>query len=94
MIEKGMNEKLMRDYHHLLGLIELKRGNYALAIEKLQKALDLFPYVQSFYRLMFTEPLAKTYYQSRDLDMAQKTYEDILSLHIGRHYAGEKLRFF
>ena len=89
LVEKEMNKKLIRDYHHLLGLIELQRGNHALAIEQLQKTLDLYPNVQGFFRLLFTDPLANAYYQSGDLDKAQSAYEEISSMVWVNYYFGD-----
>jgi serine/threonine protein kinase/Tfp pilus assembly protein PilF len=89
MIAKGMNKKLIREYHHLLGLIELKRGNHALAIEQMQKALDLYPYVQSTMKMLFINPLAKAYYESGDLDNAQNAYQDVIAQQWGRLWGGD-----
>ena len=89
LIAKEMNEKLIRNYHHLLGIIELKRGNYTHAIEQLQKTLDLFPYVHGNFRLMLTDPLAKAYYQSGDLDKALSTYEEIRSMVWATYHWGD-----
>ena len=89
MVAKGINKKLIRDYHHLLGLIELKQGNYTLAIEQLQKTLDLFPYVQGNFRLMLTDPLARAYYQRGDLEQTLSTYEEISSMVWANYYFGD-----
>ena len=89
MIAKEMNDKLIRDYHHLLGLIEVKNGNYNLAIEQLEKAIDLYPYPQSNLRVLLSNPLANAYYLSGDLEKAQSSYEDLLSQNIGRHWSGD-----
>jgi serine/threonine protein kinase/Flp pilus assembly protein TadD len=80
MVAEEMNKKLIRDYYYILGNIELKRGSYALAIEHLQKTLDLYPYVQGLWRPVMTEPLAKAYYQSGDLDKALSAYEEISAM--------------
>jgi stress-induced-phosphoprotein 1 len=89
MVEEGTNKKLIRDYHHLIGLVELKRGNYEPAIEQLEKALVLYPYKESNFRFLLTNPLAKAYYQSGDLEKAQGAYENIMSLRIGRYWSGD-----
>jgi tetratricopeptide (TPR) repeat protein len=90
MVAKEMNTKLIRDYYHILGCIELKRGNYALAIEHLQKTLDLYPYVRGgMWKLMFTEPLANAYYESGDLDKALKVYDDLSTMVWSNYYTGD-----
>ena len=89
MVAIEMNTKLIRGYHHVWGWIELKRGNFALAIGQLKLALDLYPYPQSFGRFLFADPLAKAYYQNGDLENARRAYEDIVFQHLGRHYAGD-----
>jgi serine/threonine protein kinase/predicted Zn-dependent protease len=89
-ITKEMNKNLIRDYYHILGRIEVKRNNYALAIEHLQKTLDLYPYVQGgMWRLMFTEPLAEAYYESGDLDKALRAYEDLSAMVWSNYYTGD-----
>jgi serine/threonine protein kinase/predicted Zn-dependent protease len=89
MVAEEMNAKFIRDYYHILGKIELKRNNYALAIEHLQKTLDLYPYVQGFWRPMFTEPLAEVYYESGDLDKALRVYEDLSGMVWLNYYTGD-----
>jgi tetratricopeptide (TPR) repeat protein len=90
IVAKEMNKKLIRDYYHILGRIELKRNNYALAIEHLQKTLDLYPYVQGgIWELMFTGPLAKAYYESGDLDKALSTYEKLSAMVWSNYFTGD-----
>jgi len=75
LCEKSMNKKLMRMHHNLNGLIELKKGNYASAIESIKKAISLDPNVFKDY----IDSLALAYYQSSDLDNAKAEYEKIIS---------------
>ncbi len=89
MVAKGMNQKLIRDYYYLLGKIEQKRGNYALAIGHFQKNLDLYPYVQGFWRPMLADPLAEAYYQSGDPDKALSAYEEISAMVWVNYYFGD-----
>jgi serine/threonine protein kinase/Tfp pilus assembly protein PilF len=43
MIERSLYAKRIRYYHHLMGMIELKRGDFSQAIENFQSALTLLP---------------------------------------------------
>jgi len=91
IIEKGMNRKLIRYYHHLMGNIELKRENFSKAIEYFKEAISLLPsqWGISYHHALFIDPLALTYYKSGDLDKAREEYEKILSLTTGRLYYGD-----
>lgn len=42
MIEKGLNERILRYYHHLMGMIELKNENFPKAIDNYEKFLYLW----------------------------------------------------
>ncbi|GAI39717.1 unnamed protein product, partial [marine sediment metagenome] len=43
LIENGMNRKAMRLYYHLIGMIELEKENFSVAIESFNQALTLLP---------------------------------------------------
>jgi len=88
MIEGGMNKKIMRLYHHLMGMIELKRQNYNKAIEYFKKALPLLPaeWMPGYGHALFIDPLALAYYKKGNLDKAQEEYERIISMTTGRAY--------
>jgi serine/threonine protein kinase/predicted Zn-dependent protease len=75
LCQKSMNEKLMRMHHNLKGLIELKKGNYASAIESIKNAISLDPYIFKDY----IHSLALAYYESGDLNNARAEYEKIIS---------------
>ena len=81
-------KSMIRDYHHLIGLIELKRGHYAPAIEQLERALALYPYKDGHVRFLLTNPLARAYFLSGDLEKAQGAYEAISSLRL-RYWSGD-----
>jgi tetratricopeptide (TPR) repeat protein/tRNA A-37 threonylcarbamoyl transferase component Bud32 len=75
LCQKSMNKKLMRMHHNLNGVIELKKGNYASAIESIKKAISLDPNVFKDY----IDSLALAYSKSGDLDNAIAVYEKIIS---------------
>jgi len=96
LIEKGLNRKRIRFYHHLMGMIELERENFSKAIENFQKALALYHPQYIEYPLyprddhaLFMEPLARAYYKSGNIERAREEYEKIISLSVGRIYYGD-----
>jgi len=92
LIQEGMNMKLMRFHHLLIGKIELKKGNFSRAIENLKSALSLMPnqFSEFFDRhALFLGPLASAYYKSGDLEKAAEEYERIISLTTGRLAYGD-----
>jgi len=92
LIQKGMNRKAMRLYHHLMGMIELKRDNYSQAIKYFKKAISLLPSQHDpdyDNHAFFIEPLALAYYKAGDVEKAREEYEKIISLTTGRIYYGD-----
>ena len=98
LIESGMNKKAIRYYHHLMGMIELKRENFSKAVEFFKRGISLLQYqCHSDYtqwltpdsHALFMEHLALAYYRMGDLDKAQEEYEKITSLSSGRLYYGD-----
>jgi tetratricopeptide (TPR) repeat protein len=98
LIKSGMNKKVIRYYHHLMGKIELKRENFSKAVEFFKRGLSLLQY-QCYYdwpqwlipdsHALFMEPLALAYYKMGDLDSAQEEYEKITFLSSGRLFFGD-----
>ena len=88
IIEDGMNKKSISLHHHLLGKIELKKGNYSEAINLFKKALPLVA-ADSSFNMLLAESLASAYYSSEDLDRAQAEYERIISFNFGRIRYGD-----
>jgi serine/threonine protein kinase len=86
LLEQAANKKLMRDYHYLIGLIELKKKNYSGAIENLDKALTLYPYHQGNNTTIYIDRLALAYFESGELDKAQENYERITQLTVPRYF--------
>jgi tetratricopeptide (TPR) repeat protein len=91
LIEKGMNKKIIRLYHHLMGMIELERNNFSKAIEYSEKALSSLPFQSSSSdpHALFIAPLALAYYKAGDLEKARQEYEKITSLTTGRLSYGD-----
>jgi tetratricopeptide (TPR) repeat protein len=89
----GMNEKLKRTHYLLLGMIELKKGNYSRAIEFSKQAVSLLPFQflpgGGNTHALYIEPLALSYYMAGDLEKSQNEYERISSLTSGRLYWGD-----
>lgn len=87
-IQKGLNRSYMRLYFHLIGMKELKEGNLSDAIGFFEKSVSLlphqFPNVVVNDHAFIIDSLALAYYKTGDLDKAQKEYERIISLTIGR----------
>jgi len=80
LVETWLNEKLVRYCYHLLGNIELKKGDYSRAIEYLTKAISFLDYQRSpetDAHALYYEPLALAYLKSGDLAKAQEQYEKI-----------------
>ena len=88
-IENWINNKLMRYYYHLMGMIELDKENIPKAIEYFKEALSLLSYGPLTRRADFIEPLALAYYKSGDLEKAREEYERITSLTTGRLWWGD-----
>jgi serine/threonine protein kinase/Tfp pilus assembly protein PilF len=91
MYEKALNKKLIKRYYHLMGMIELERKNFPLAIEYFKKAIYLLPFQFEASRnhAIFHDSLASAYFKARNIDKAREEYEKIISLTVGRIYAGD-----
>lgn len=90
--EESPNEKNMRWYYHLMGLIELEKKSISKAVEYFKKAfllLDFECHWTNDLHALFIEPLALAYYQSGDLEKAREEYEKIISLTYGRLNYGD-----
>ena len=92
LIQISLNRKAVRYYHLLEGHIELKKGNYAKAVENFEKAESLLRY-QRYYghpremsdeHALFMDPLAAAYEKSGNIAKAREEYEKITTLTSGR----------
>jgi serine/threonine protein kinase/predicted Zn-dependent protease len=91
MCEKALNKKLIRYYYHLMGLIECERENFPSAIEYFKKAIDLMFSQRGASRwpAVFHDSLALAYFEAGNIDKAREEYEKVISLTVGRIYAGD-----
>lgn len=91
MIVEGINQKEMRYYNYLIGVVELKKMNFSNAIKHFKKALSLIPsqYAVNNEHALFIEGLASAYFKGEDMEKAQREYENIVSLTISRLYYGD-----
>jgi tetratricopeptide (TPR) repeat protein len=74
LIDERKNQKLMRYHHILMSDVELKKKNYAAAIDLIQQAHNL----AAAYKRWRPE-LGMATYQSGDLERARTVFEEILS---------------
>ena len=90
-IDRGLNRKEIRYFYHLIGMIELARGNFPQAISYFNQAIFLLPH--QYYRhpwivgndrALFLDSLAQAYFRSGDLDEAQEEFGKIQVLTVGR----------
>jgi tetratricopeptide (TPR) repeat protein len=96
-IEGWANQKEIRRYHHLMGMIELDRKKFPEAIDHLETALTLLPFEFSIWteghthnnQALYMDSLALAYYRSGDFDKAIELYEKITQLTTGRFYFGD-----
>jgi serine/threonine protein kinase/lipopolysaccharide biosynthesis regulator YciM len=91
LIQNSLYKKHIRYYHQLMGVIELKKANYAVAIDYFNKTISLVPYPSSWgeeigFHMYY---LALAYYESGDLDRAREEFEKITAMTNGRLYWGD-----
>jgi serine/threonine protein kinase/Tfp pilus assembly protein PilF len=89
MIEGGLNKKEIRMYYHLLGRIELEKGNFSRAIKYFKEALALESYGPLTKNANIINSLALAHYKSGNLDKARENYEWITTLTTGRQGDGD-----
>ncbi len=91
LIEKGVFKKIIRVYYNLMGMIELKRENFPLAIEYFQRAIALLPSEGhfGFGTARYIDFLALAYYREGDLEKAREEYKGIAKLTTGRVFYGD-----
>ena len=91
LVDGWLNQKFIMYYHHLIGRIELEKGNLSEAIRNLKKAVAYLPsqHYEWHFRLPMAQALlyaslAMAYYKSDELDLAQEKYEEIVNLTAGK----------
>ena len=91
-IDGWLNPKLIRDWHHLAGHIDLARNDVGRAVEHFEQAVSLLSYQHDpngDEHAKAYGSLAYAYYLSGDLVRAQEWYENTLSLTSGRLWFGD-----
>ncbi len=93
LVERGMNKKEIRLYHHLRGMIEMEEKNHARAIDCFRQAILLSPHPGGLVpfindQALFSEALALAHYSAGDLVQAQEEYEKIAGFSTGILYYG------
>jgi tetratricopeptide (TPR) repeat protein len=91
MIQNSLFKKGIRLYHHLMGRIELARGNFSKAIDYFKRAYSLVPEQSDWNEnhALFIYPLGSAYFMSGNLDEAREEYEKITALTTGRLWWGD-----
>jgi tetratricopeptide (TPR) repeat protein len=89
LIQQGMNPKRMRLYYFVMGLIEIRKDDFAKAIEYLNEALDVLEHGRLDKDIRFIDALALAYYRSGEIDKALAEYERITTLIGGRMWMGD-----
>jgi len=84
MIEKGLNKKEIRMYYHLMGMMELEKGNFGRAVRYFEDTLALESYGPLAKSAEFINSLALAYYRSGNLEKALENYQWITTLTTGR----------
>jgi serine/threonine protein kinase/Tfp pilus assembly protein PilF len=90
-IEGGLNQKEIRYFYHLTGMIELAIDNFPQAIENFNQAISLLPH--QYYRhpwivgndrALFLDSLALAYFRSGNQDEASEEYGKIHTLTLAK----------
>jgi tetratricopeptide (TPR) repeat protein len=81
LIEKGVNKKELRNYEYILGLIEFGKKEYRKAADYFGKACGRLDFEGD---AQFFSSLARSLYESGDLDKARQEYEKITLQTTGR----------
>ena len=89
LIRDSHNPNNMHFFHHLVGMVELKKKNFASTIESFKEALSLQTADPRDKSAGYIESLAMAYYASGDIDKAQSEYERITSSSSDRLYFGD-----
>ena len=89
LIRDSHNPTRMHFFHHLVGMVELKKKNFASAIESFKQALTLQTADPRDKDAWYIESLAVAYKASGNIDKAQAEYEKIISSSSGRSHLGD-----
>ncbi|MCD6518223.1 MAG: protein kinase [Candidatus Aminicenantes bacterium] len=85
-IQSQSQGQFLQYYHHLKGMIALKKEDYSTAIEYFKKGYSLLPSQNDHYdnHALFLDSLGQAYYFTKKTDQALKCYNDIQTLTTGR----------
>jgi tetratricopeptide (TPR) repeat protein len=92
LVQNAINQKERMRLDHLLGVIELQKGDPGQAIDRLEKAVSQLSHENSFptdEQALYLEPLALAYDKSGDLEKAREEYMKITALTSGRQHYGD-----
>ncbi|MBW1824905.1 MAG: tetratricopeptide repeat protein [Deltaproteobacteria bacterium] len=80
-----------REYYHLMGQIEISKGNFAKATEFLKEVvLSLpYPYRKNNNHAFYIDSLAHAFYKSGDIKSAEAEYRKITELTTSRLFFGD-----
>jgi tetratricopeptide (TPR) repeat protein len=91
IVDSTPNTKDISRYLSNMGLIEVKRENYAEAVELFSQSYSLIGGQRSWLPahgvILFN--LAEAYYLNGDIEAAKKEYENIMALTTGRLFWGD-----
>lgn len=91
-IESGLRQRAKRFYYHLMGKIEMEKGDFSKAIDFFTQAVNLTPSPiepKMYFHPMFLSSLGQAYFQNGDLNRAQEEYEKIQSLTLHKLQTGD-----
>jgi tetratricopeptide (TPR) repeat protein len=92
LVEAGMNRKYKRFYNHLMGSLEIKRGNLSEALSYFEDAIASLAYQHNpnlDLHALFYDPVALVYLRLEEFGKAIEWYKKIISLTTGRLYFGD-----
>jgi len=94
LFQNVANKKAVRSFNHLLGLIELKKDNYAKSIEYFEKVADLLPNehgIGTDYNdhALYLDSLALAYYKAGEIEKSRENYERITNFITNRLFWGD-----
>jgi tetratricopeptide (TPR) repeat protein len=90
-LQYDINEKHIRYYYFLMGMIELKKEDFSAAAKFFEDVLSLAPFQKGWgdHHALYINPLAYAYYKSENFEKAIEEYERITSLTTGRLHFGD-----
>lgn len=96
--KKNPGRRGMKNYLHLAGSIQMEKGNTGKAISYFEDAVSLLPaqnqddligFSMPVRRTIYLFSLAEAHFRAGQMDRAQRAFETLTALTIGRHYWGD-----